>query len=84
MKTPSHATCKNYRPNKHSVTLPGSCLGHQGQVIADLYDSQTGEFLGSAIVADVGASGLGAAQRYCDEANTIEQTQRKIRLDKAG
>lgn len=60
--------CKNYRPNNPPRQLPGACLPHVGQVIADLYD-KNGEFHRSAVVADVGASGLTAAQRYCDEQN---------------
>lgn len=67
----THAICKNYRPNKNSVTLPGACHGHQGQIIADLHDSETGAFIRAAVVADVGACGLGAAQRYADESNAI-------------
>jgi hypothetical protein len=60
--------CKNYRPNKNSVQLPGACFPHQGQVIADLYD-ENGNFERSAVVADCGRGGLIAAQQYCDKAN---------------
>jgi hypothetical protein len=48
---------KNHRPNLESITLPGACFGHPGQIIADLHDPHTGEFVRAAVVADVGASG---------------------------
>lgn len=61
--------CKNYRPNEQSIQMPGACFPHQGQIIADLYDEDTGKFVRSAVVADVGARGLHAAKDYCDRAN---------------
>lgn len=60
---------RNYRPNSAAITLPGACLGHQGQVIADLHDPLTGAFVRAAVVADVGSCGLATAQRYCDMMN---------------
>ncbi len=44
------------------------------QIIADLYD-QDGKFYRSAVVADVGSAGLGAAQRYCNERNKTDKTE---------
>ena len=61
-------TCKNYRANETSATLPGACLGHQGQVIADLY-REDGTFDRSAVVADVGACGVSAARAYAQRMN---------------
>lgn len=66
---PTWAVCKNHRPNIDAITLPGACFGHRGQVIADLHDPQTNTFIRAAVVADVGALGINAAQRYCDKAN---------------
>lgn len=68
-----HYNCKNYRPNKSGITLPGACFGHQGQIIADLYD-QEGKFHRSAVVADLGKVGSGFAQKYCDERNAAEKS----------
>lgn len=68
------AVCKNHRPNIHSVQMPGACPAHQGQIIADLHDPDTGEFIRAAVVADVGASGLEAAKRYCEAANAKHDT----------
>lgn len=61
-------TCKNYRPNEHSLQMPGACIPHPGQIIADLYDPN-GVFYRSAVVADVGASGLRCAKAYCKTQN---------------
>lgn len=69
--TTTHAECKNFRPNINSVTLPGACQGHQGQIIADLHDPETGNFIRSAVVADLGFCGSAYAQRHCDQSNAI-------------
>lgn len=59
-------TCKNFRPNRDSLQMPGACPPHQGQVIADLY-YPNGTFYRSAVVADVGRQqGLAGAQAFCD------------------
>lgn len=68
-----HYNCKNYRPNKSGITLPGACFGHQGQIIADLYD-QEGKFHRSAVVADLGKVELAYAQKHCDERNAAEKS----------
>lgn len=63
--------CRNYRPNEHSIPMPGACRPHPGQVIADLYDE--GGFYRSAVVADVGTrhDSLAAAKQYCHKANDL-------------
>jgi hypothetical protein len=58
---------KNYRPNYNAEQLPGACIAHRGQVLADLYED--GQFIRTAVVADVGKQGAAAAQRYADERN---------------
>jgi hypothetical protein len=60
--------CKNYRPNNPPVQMPGACMPHKGQIIADLYDAQ-GVFYRAAIVADIGSNSLAYAQQYCDIRN---------------
>lgn len=61
--------CKNYRANEKAVTLPGACIGHVGQILADLYNAD-GTFHRTAVVADVGACGVEVARRYARKANT--------------
>ena len=65
------AECRNWRPNVNSITLPGACPGHPGQIIADLHDPNSGVFIRSAVCADVGRRGC--AQKYCDEMNNSPQ-----------
>lgn len=60
--------CKNYRPNKNCIQMPGACSPSLGQIIADLYDKDD-KFVRSAVVADVSPSPLSVAQKYCDERN---------------
>ena len=56
-------TPKNFRPNLHLLDN-----GHIGQVIADLYDSDTGKYYRTAIVADMGKDYV-QQWRYCTEQN---------------
>lgn len=67
-------TCKNYRANIDSIQLPGACHAHCGQVLADLYN-EDGSFERTAVVADVGASGVGAAKRYAERMNEYEKNR---------
>lgn len=59
--------CVNYRPNTSKVQMPGACLPHQCQVIADLYDENG--FYRSAVIADMRNAGHAAAIKFCKQRN---------------
>ena len=65
-------TCRNYRPNKHSIQMQGAGNPHVGQIIADLYDDKL-QLYRIAVVADLGQTNLATAEKYCQERNAKEQ-----------